>query len=206
LSIGQHLRLFAVCMSAASCSIGCLQSLGASSTIVASRGGRSMLVEGFAMRTDIRLPRTYAWYAGTELVAGSQVLTADKPSDASSVGHGIPTERLSLNFGRVYLPSGEERFGLRAGVHTSMWHALLGDSRSRFAWTPLGMDVSPLISLDRKRPSWESDETVQLNVLLVPTFALDPVVRINSATQPTFALAPTVTLSIVVNASSAVLP
>ena len=156
------------------------------------------------MRTDVRLPRTYSWYLGSELIAGSQLHTTHESTDASGVGQGSPAERLSLNIGWVSLPSPQEHLGWRLGGHAGLWHAALGDSRSRWALSP-GLDISPMIRFGYV-PSWQSDETVQTSFLLVPTFSLDTLYRIDRATQPSFALAPTFVLSVVINASSAVLP
>ncbi|HEY2895390.1 MAG TPA: hypothetical protein VGJ16_14295, partial [Pirellulales bacterium] len=76
---------------------GCIYSNGLAAAAVTAPSGRTALLTGVAVRSELRLPRNYQYYFGTEAVLAGQAFVAKAPTDPHAAGQGQPAERIGLN-------------------------------------------------------------------------------------------------------------
>ena len=185
---------------------GCVYSNGLAAASVVSPSGRTAWLGGLAIRSDLRLPRNYQDYVGTEVLVAGQAFVGNPPPDPHAAGKGQPAERFGINAGVLRAPEASERWGLRAGPRLGVWYGALGDRSSRVA-IDLGAEISPILRLGPRLPPWEADETVSMNFVLIPTLFVDPVVaRIGPAEESHYAFSYGLMLSVGVSVSSTLVP
>jgi hypothetical protein len=183
----------------------CVHSYGLETGGVSSPGRRTALFMAVNVRSDLRLPRTYAAYAGTELTAASQLYTSGAQAGRAEAGQGQPSARLGLNAGFLRVPTASERFGWRLGLRGGVWHGALGDDSARWA-LDVGAEAAPMLRLGPTPTPWASDETLSLVSVIIPTLSGGPLLRLDPNASARLDYVYAFTLSLGFHLSSAVIP
>jgi len=186
--------------------LGCVHSYGATAAgVTPFAQGRTAGTAGVSVRSDWRLPRTYEWYVMTEAAVTSQVLTTEQPPIPAQAGHLRPVERFGAGIGQIRSPQTNRVIGFRGGPRLDVWHGSLGDTQS--AWTgSLALEFGPVISLSPLRPSWQSDSTVTVEWVFMPTLMGGATMRFDQPEQARFGAVYALTLSFGVQLSSSLVP
>lgn len=185
--------------------VGCVQSYGASGLGVTSFGGRTAGLLGATVRTEVRLPRLYSTYLGSEVTGASQPWSPAS-SDPERVGQGQPAMRLGVTYGWLDVPDATNHFGFRFGFEASAWHGALGDPDSRWA-VDAGLESAALVRIGSSLSPWRADETLSiLAPIIIPAVGAAPMVRLGDVTGSRFAVAYSATVSVGFLFSSTVVP
>lgn len=183
----------------------CVQSYGASGLGVTAFDGRTTGLAGVTVRTEVRLPRLYETYAGTEITGASQAWTPSSP-DPDRAGQGQPAIHVSGTFGWIDVPDASNHFGWRLGLKAGAWHGALGDVDSRWS-LDAGVEGAALIRIGPSLSPWRADETLSFLVpVVIPAVGAAPLVRLGFTDDSRFAVAYSGTVSVGFLFSSTVVP
>lgn len=203
--IAGALRSGAALVVALACVPGCAHSYGLSGVGATSFSGRTTGLAGLSVRSDLRLPRRYFTYLGTEATIASQFATTATPA-SDAAGNGQPAEHAALAYGWLRLPDGTEHWGGRFGLTGGGWHGALGDGQSRWA-LDAGLEGAAFLRIGRALPPWQADETISVLVpVLIPSVSATPMLRLGQVEDSRWAIAYAMTLSVGLVLSPTVVP